>query len=458
MKCLSAILATLALLSAGCLPAAPASDRHVILVSLDGLGHFYMDDVKAQLPTLRKLAAEGANARRMVASFPTVTWPNHTTMVTGVTPAKHGVISNGIFDRKEQKDIMYLCDPVVDKADLVTSPTIYDVAHAAGLKTAGVCWPATRNVKTLDWMVPDMIDQEQFDRFTTPALAHECLAVGIPLAKQGEWCKNRNGGQPLRDFMYAQIGRHIMEKHQPNLLMLHLVGADSYQHSTGRQSPEAYCGVNDCDRHLAALVESVRNAGLLEKTTFIVTADHGFRTFTKQIQPNVLFRKEGLLTAIGGKVTSRRIWCLNEGGSAFIYVLDDANRESIIADIKPKLAALEGVDWVSGTEEFAALGFPTPDRDARAPDILLSAKDGYAFSEVAGGEDTIFSMESPRGAHGYDPALEDMKAIFIAWGAGIKPGVQMDQISNLDIAPTIAHLLGVEMKTAEGRVLREILK
>ena len=74
-------------------------DRIVVLMSVDGLANFYMDDPAAEIPTIRKLAAEGAKAAGMRASDPTVTWPNHTTLVTGVSPAKHGVVGNNFFDR-----------------------------------------------------------------------------------------------------------------------------------------------------------------------------------------------------------------------------------------------------------------------------------------------------------------------------------------------------------------------
>src|SRR6187397_1445597 len=105
------------------------NDRRVILISVDGLAHYYFDDPKAPMPTIRKLAAEGARAKRMKTSMPTNTWPNHTTLVTGVQPGKHGVIGNDYFDRTQQKSIPYIPDPIFNKDEIVKSPTIYDVAH-----------------------------------------------------------------------------------------------------------------------------------------------------------------------------------------------------------------------------------------------------------------------------------------------------------------------------------------
>ena len=110
----------------------PRTDRCVILISVDGLANFYLDDPKADLPTIRRLIREGARAEGTVCSFPTVTWPNHTTLVTGVPPRKHGVIGNNYFDREKTAAVPFIPDPLFDKDEIVKSPTIYDVAHAAG--------------------------------------------------------------------------------------------------------------------------------------------------------------------------------------------------------------------------------------------------------------------------------------------------------------------------------------
>ena len=108
----------------------------MILVSVDGLAHYYFDDPKAHMPTIRAMAAKGARAKRMEASYPTVTWPNHTSLVTGVHAGRHGVIGNTYYDRAQNKVIPLIPDPLFDKAEIVMSPTIYDVVYGAGLTTA----------------------------------------------------------------------------------------------------------------------------------------------------------------------------------------------------------------------------------------------------------------------------------------------------------------------------------
>jgi predicted AlkP superfamily pyrophosphatase or phosphodiesterase len=103
--------------------------KHVVLVSIDGLAASYLDDPRANLPTLRKLRKEGATAKGMITSFPSVTWPSHTSLITGVQPARHGVIGNNVWLRSEERALAYIGDPERTKDQAVRVGTLYDAAH-----------------------------------------------------------------------------------------------------------------------------------------------------------------------------------------------------------------------------------------------------------------------------------------------------------------------------------------
>ncbi len=436
--------------------AEPKTDRTVILISVDGLAHYYFDDPKAQIPTIRQLAAEGARAKTMECSFPTVTWPNHTTLVTGVTPGKHGVIGNNYFDRETLKTVPFIPDPLFDKVEIVTSPTIYDVAHEAGLKTAGVIWPASRRAPTLDWQVPDVFDQETWEDASTPSLLEELKAKGIPYERQMEWCKAGTQGKAMRDWMYGSIASHVLATHKPNVLLLHLVSVDAMEHATGRQSPEAYWACNDSDQRIRQVVEAVEAAGMRDRTTFFICADHGFITYTKQIAANNVLREMGLRSGQGLKL-EQQAYVLGQGGGAFVYILDEANRDEIAQKLAEKFKTVEGVEAVIERKDFAAMGHRDPTDDPREPDLMLSAADGYSFSGSDDGKEVISETDGPKGSHGYLHTHPLMGATCVISGAGVKKGVVLEKVSNLDVAPTMAALLGLEMPSAEGRVLEEIL-
>ena len=436
----------------------PAKAPIVILVSIDGLAAYNLDDPHADVPTLRWLAQNGARAQGMETVFPSVTWPTHTTLVTGVSPGRHGVLANAYFDRAQNKKIPLIPDPLFDKEEIVKVPTIYDVAQRAGLKTSGVNWPASRNARHLDWQVPDVGEQAIYEKASTPSLLAELKARGIPFPKQGEWAKAGNVGKAMRDWMYTRIAEHILQTHKPNVLVIHYVTVDSFAHNHGGKSPEVRWAANDTDRRVRELVDTVKAAGLADRTTFFVTADHGFTDFTKNINVNALLRSKGLLTTAGNNIVESKVRFLAEGGAGMVYITHAAEREKIMAELMPALKAVEGVQRVIPSSEFASIVHVTPDKDPHEPDILLAAADGYSFAENPASKELITATSTTKGTHGthYENPLLD--ATFIAWGAAIKPGVKLPRIRSVDVAPTMAAVLGLEMKDVEGRVLKEMLR
>ena len=435
-----------------------AAGTTVVMISIDGLAADYLDDPRADLPTLRRMAQEGARAKRMQGVFPTVTWPNHTSMVTGVMPARHGVVSNRYYDRTADRAVDLLWDPLLDKEDLVLAPTIYDVAHRAGLKTAGVAWPASRNARHLDWQVPCVIDPELLARYSTPALLAELSEQGIVLAKKAEWEKLEVGGKLLWDWMHTRVAQHILRKHQPNLLLLHFDAVDAAQHRHGRNSAEAYWAANIADHYLAELVETVRSAGLAARTTFFVVSDHGFRNYSRQIHLNALLREAGFIKTAGNRIVEGRVQLIVSGGSAGLYVTGGSDRAAVVSDLLARLRQVEGVEKVLGPDEVAAQGLPAPGPSSRSPDIMISAADGYSFSARIPGEDVVTPAGSVKGVHGALPAAPEMQALFIASGPAIKRGVTLQQIRNVDVAPTLAAVLGVAWPETDGRAISEILR
>ena len=433
----------------------PPSDRIVVLISVDGLAHYYFDDPKAEMPTIRQIAAEGVRAEKMKVSMPTVTWPNHTTLATGVHPAKHGVIGNNYFDRTKGVAVALIPDPLFDKEEIVKSPTIYDVAKAAGLKTAAIIWPASRGAKTLDWTVPDVFTNALFQGHATPGLIDEFKAVGIPAERQEEWCKSGDGQS--RDRMYVQMFNHVVRTHRPNVALLHLVEVDHVEHSFGPQTPEAYAAVKFADERVREVWEELKKS-YPGKATLFVSSDHGFFAFRQQIQPNVLLRNEGMLTAEGTKITGGTVRALGQGGAAFIYVLDSANRAATIEKLAAKFKEVEGVDLVIPPRDFPKYGMADPEKNPQMADLVLSAKEGYSFSDSLGGNLLVTpKSDTVKGTHGYDPNQSGLHATFVAWGAGIKAGARLETINNTDVAPTMAQLLGLKIPDADGQVLSRIL-
>jgi predicted AlkP superfamily pyrophosphatase or phosphodiesterase len=444
-------VAILAALATTALLAAPADDACVILVSVDGLANFYLDDPKAEMPTLRRLMRDGARADGLVCSFPTVTWPNHTTLVTGVPPARHGVIGNNYYDRKTGEKIAFIPDPIFDKDQIVKVPTVYDAAHKAGLVTAGIVWPATRSARTLDWTVPDMFGPEAWPKFGTKVWLDEMRAAGIPVDRHGVWTGESSGGVQ-RDWLYTRMAAHLFKNHPPNLLLIHLVEVDHVEHRFGPRSPEAYWSVSYADDRIRDIWLSAQQSPFERKTTLIVASDHGFFPIETDINPNAALVKSGLVQVQDGKVAQKQAWCVSQGGACMVYLLADDQREVLAARLRKELGALEGVQAVLGPDEFDRIGQPHPEDDPRAPDLWLSAKSGYSFTDAHTGE-PVTPRPTPGGTHGYLPGDSEMFGSLVISGYGVKAGTKLGKVENIDVAPTIARLLGIELPTADGKPL-----
>jgi predicted AlkP superfamily pyrophosphatase or phosphodiesterase len=422
-------------------PKAPEGPvEHVILISIDGLPADTLRNPLVQLPTLRRMAAEGASAEGMRCSFPTVTWPNHTTLVTGVPPAKHGVLANSYLDRSTGKVVPLLPDPLFDKDAIVKAPTIYDLAHQRGLKTAGVIWPATRNAKSLDWTVPDCGTKELWDKYATASWLDELRRDGIWVDQQESWVKGNGGVQ--RDWMYAKAACQVIRVHHPNLVLLHLVEVDHVEHQKGPRTPDAYWAASYEDDRVREILEAVEAAGLRQKTAIVVVSDHGFFGYTKTVYVDAALKK-------GGVDQSQAV---SQGGAAFIYLRDPSLR----APAKAILERLEGVRTVLEPSEYARWGMSRLEDDPRMGDLVVAAKEGYSFSDKPS---EILIEEKPlQGAHGYLPDDPKLLATFVAWGAGIKPGTRLGVIDSIDVAPTVARLLGLAMEKVDGHPREEILR
>ncbi len=431
--------------------AEPKSDHYVVLISVDGLAHFYFDDPKSELPTIRGLAKKGAHAKGgMQASFPSVTWPNHTTLVTGVPPAKHGVLGNDYLDRETAEPVALIGDASFDKSEIVKVPTIYDLASQAGLKTASILWPASRNAKTLNWTVPDMSSPDSWPQYGTPDWLAELRQAGLPVDKHSSWGKEPLGGV-LRDTLYTRMFRHVWQNHRPNLTLIHLVEVDHVEHKYGPQSPEAYWATSFADDRVRDIVETVNQSDRADRTTIIVASDHGFFPISHEIRPNVLFKD---LKQADGKPA---IKTTSQGGGCMLYVLDEPRKDELIALAKERLQAVAGIEKIIAPEQYATIGQFTPAVDRRAPDLWLAATRDYSFSNSVQGENAVVPR-APGGTHGYLTEHPELFATLILSGAGIRPGTDLGHVSNMDVAPTIAELLGLTMSNVDGKVLKAALK
>jgi predicted AlkP superfamily pyrophosphatase or phosphodiesterase len=427
---------------------APRAPNHVVIISLDGFGGWAMDDPYLPLPTLRRLAASGVHAKGMIPVNPTVTWANHTSMVTGVTPARHGVIFNGLLIR--DPGVPPHVEPWRDKQELVHARTLYDAAHERGLTTAQVDWVAIQNAPTITW---------EFAERPAPGSAVPAELVKAGVISQADVDSFSTRNIVWRDQVWTDAAAHIIRTHKPNLMLFHLLNLDSTQHRYGPRTPAAMTTMAHLDTQVATIVKAIADAGITNRTSVFVVSDHGFKTVKRQIRPNALFREAGLLKVDESrKVVQADVYSVPEGGTALVYLNVPDDSGQLLARAKAALAGLEGLAGIVEARDFASYGLPQPTPQSQVGALMLVAQDGYAFTADASSPAVVDAPATSLGSHGYVATDPDLRALFIASGRGIRKGVALETVHTIDIAPTAARLLGVSLPDVEGTVLSEVLQ
>jgi predicted AlkP superfamily pyrophosphatase or phosphodiesterase len=427
-------------------PQTPGTARHVVLISLDGFPSWALEDPYLPVPTLRRLAARGALAKGMRPVNPTVTWPNHTSLITGVTPAKHGVLFNGLLLR--EPGVPPRVEPWLHRDRMVRVKTLYDLAHAQGLTTAQVDWVAIMDAPTVTWAFPERPPADG-------QIAQELVKSGVLSQAELETFATRN--IIWRDHIWTEAAAHIIRQHKPNLMMYHLLNLDSTQHRYGPRTPAAMSTMALLDTHVARIVDAVEAAGLTPRTTFFVVSDHGFKLVKRQIRLNAALMKAGLLKAQDGKVLQSDAYVVPEGGSAIVYLTAPDPSSDLLARTRQAITGVEGIDAVIEPADYARYGLPLPGVNNQMGVFFVTPRDGYSFTAAVGDDVVVDAPVGSLGAHGYPSTDPDLNAVFIASGAGITAGTRLETIDNVDVAPTMAELLGVSLGAVDGRVLREIL-
>ena len=427
-------LAVVALLASATV-AAPSA-RHLVLISIDGLRpELYLDETNFA-PALRALVGGGSHARAATPVFPSVTYPGHTTIVTGVRPARHGILFNRIWTPAG------VTRWYEEAADLRAVP-LWDVARAAGLTTAAVSWPVTLGAR-IDWLIPERDyyarpePVELIRQATTPGLFERLGLTPRPETFKDivQW-----------DQFLASAATGLIRGMRPNLLLLHLVQLDYFQHRGGLDGPDVKPALARIDAHVAAITAALREAGIADRTTVIVTGDHGFQDVRRIVQVNEILVRAGLRSC-PWPAPHWRATAHVAGGSAGVFVNEAADADA--AARAEELLRREARDryTIVTRRQLDALGAMT------GAAFALEAAPDWAITGTCGeGVET----EARFGTHGFLPSRASMSTGFIAAGAGIKSGVALERIGLVDVAPTAARLLGLSMPSVEGRVLEEIL-
>ena len=434
----------------------PATDRpadYVVLISVDGLRpEFYLEE-RWPAPMMQLMAAEGVRASRVRGVTPTVTYPSHTTIVTGALPARHGIFHNRPFEPDGQTGQWYM------DHDSVRVPALWDAVRAAGGTSAAISWPVTHRAD-IDWNIPEYWSRTGTEGELTGAAANEAALRGavtppglvdeIEAAALGRFPRFYWGQNLSREDAVGAMAGYLIETHRPNLLVVHLNQTDYYQHENGREGATVRLSVAAVDRAIGRMVDAARRAGTLERTAFIVTGDHGFVDTHTRVSPNVWLVEAGLLEDRPDRGEWRAAFHPG-GGSAFLRLRDSSDHDAVDR-VRAALLALptevRSLFRIVESAELRERGADpaSPLALAAAPGVYL---DGATAGEAIG--------ERSGGAHGYFPDLEEVHTGFVAWGAGVDTPRTIDGMILTDVAPVVAALLGIDFHAPDGSMSDDVV-
>lgn len=428
-------------------PERPPAD-HVVLVSIDAFRPEFCFDETWPAPVLQQLAWEGAYADAVRSVFPALTYPAHATIVTGALPARHGIYHNRPFEPGGQTGRWHW------EARAIRVPTLWDAVRDAGGTTAAVCWPTTVGA-AIDWNVPDIWPPDDPARSVGTIRAHT-----TPEGHFEELEREATGRLEVDEFQLGRLPRedrvgdiaaYLFERYQPTLLLLHLVGTDHLQHEFGRANPKTRRAVAASDRAIGKILEAAERMDLRERTTFIITGDHGTIDHHTEFRPNVLLVEAGLQENRPDRGDWRATFFAS-GGSAFLRLRESGDRDAVSA-VRARLEDLPPGERrlfrIAERAELDALG-----ADPEAP-FALAAEAGVVFAEEASGA----VVQPTTGAgHGYHPALEKMNAGFVASGAGIRQGATVPLLPLENIAALVAALFDVDFDPPDGMLFPGLLE
>jgi len=432
--------------------AAPAVStiRHVIMISVDGMmpeTYLQPDAYGLKVPTLREIAANGAYSDGLVPVFPSVTYPSHTSIATGVHPGRHGIVANGAWDpmgRMPNALRWYTVD--------IRVPTLWDVAKARGLKTALIYWPATVGARA-DAVVQEFWRQDpgteddaklNFAMAIPPGLL-ESVAARFPNFK-------KNFLPPrVRDTESTDVAVYLIETLKPNLLMLHIFDVDHFQHEDGPLAGRGLAAIETADEQIARVIGAAKAAGTWSQTALVIVSDHGHARYTQRLRPGIWLREKGLITLDDrNRVTDWKAWLLPSTGSAYVYVKDNTDQETkrevmqLFADAAARPGS--GVARVYDQNEIVSMGGDP------AAFLAIEAASGWGFRWGYAG-DLISPPANPNAAgHGWPASVPAMRPSLLIYGPSIGHGV-IENGRLIDVAPTVASLLRLKLEKAEGRAL-----
>lgn len=394
---------------------APLPARSLIIISIDGLDSRFFRDadrLHIKIPTLRKLAATGLMAD-VIGMAPTLTWPSHAMIATGVPSDQNGIPDN----EKPGKP----GDHYWFEKDFTVTP-IWRAASLKGLKTATIYWPGTVDAH-VDFDCPEYWEGGADNAVSFDQITSKCTPGLID--RVARW--DNSFVAPLWDGSVGiDVLRYLLTHEKLDLILLHLPELDAEQHETGAMSIYSRKILENDDELLGTALQRAP-----ANTVIAIVSDHGCDTVSYVVRPKVMLRAAGLSDAVlvkYGLIVATNLKAAALLRKSVAVARSGIAREVPMTEVRKLAPAAQIRGWVA------------------AFDTTL----GFVASEETRG--SAVGAGNHKGVHGMWPTHDASRPVFILSGPGVRHARLVD-ISILDEAPTFAEILGVNLPRAKGTAL-----
>ncbi len=426
--------------------------KRIVIISLDTMGNKDLPFMNS-LPNFHKIMCKAAMCTQVVSVYPSITYPAHTSIITGRVPKNHGVINNTLFQPgRISPDWMW-------KRKYIRGTTLYDEAIRQGWRVASLLWPVTAKSR-IQYNLPEIFANRPWQNQIIVSAMNGTLRYELELNRK--FGNLRDGiRQPALDNFVHASALHTIDKYRPDMLLIHLTDVDTNRHIYGVRHPKAEEAIRRHDERLGDILEHLEKLGNIEDTTIVLLGDHYQKDTSVAVYLNHLLREKGLLMTKGKRIVQYQVIAKNCDGSCYLYKNPDCmgNQEvgRKLKEILKMIAEEEqyGAARIYSSEEAGKMG---ADDTCAA---MIEAREGYyyldEFDVMSASVDHV-KHGKMKATHGYLPDQSDYRTFFMMMGCGVSEGARIERMHLWDEGATLARLLNLDLGQIDGKVVEAFLE
>ena len=429
--------------------------KYLIVISFDAVSSEDIDKLE-KLDNFKYLMDNGSVIKNVESVYPTLTYPAHATIMTGMYPKNHGIINNTLNKFSDINPDWYWY------RKYVKTKTLYDLASEKGLTTAALLWPVAGR-SSINYNLAEIFAPKPWQNQLVMSALAGSLKYQLDLNKRFGHLRNGLSQPALDNFVHESV-KYTIDKYKPNLLLIHYTDVDTNRHYHGYNSKEANDALLRHDKRLGEIIKALKEANIFEESTIVALGDHSALDGNYMIRLNSLFRENGLLEVNKkGIITSYKAVAKNCDGSSYVY-LKDKNDTDTYKKVRELLENLKNskespIEFILNSKEAEDEG-----ADPNCS-FMVEGNLNYYFVDETLGKVIEKVKESEVGkvphrtkaTHGYHPKKPNYNTFFMAFGKGIKKGVKIDGGKLINHGPTLAKILGVDLGKTDGEAEERIL-